>query len=269
MLSGGYGELKEKLIRLGHMGPASRSLYPLVAVSALGRGLIDLGVSVDPAPARRRRWNHWPRALRGTRGLDTVKLTPFRLHRPETVEQASDLLTELGLTRRCTAAARSAAGGEARLTAFTDLIDVKRIEEFAGIDANGGLRIGATTTHRELERSPVVARPLAVAGGDGAQRREHPGAQRRDDRRQPLFRRSALGPGHLPDRRGARLTARRGGGAPREIAVEEFARGPYRNALGAGELLAAVESRSRHRGRRSSTARCRSASARRSRSRRA
>jgi aspartate aminotransferase-like enzyme len=47
MLSGGYGELKEKLIRLGHMGPASRSLYPLVAVSALGRGLVDLGVSLD------------------------------------------------------------------------------------------------------------------------------------------------------------------------------------------------------------------------------
>lgn len=47
MLSGGYGELKENLIRLGHMGPASRSLYPLVAVSALGRGLVDLGVQVD------------------------------------------------------------------------------------------------------------------------------------------------------------------------------------------------------------------------------
>jgi len=47
MLSGGYGELKEKLIRLGHMGPASRSLYPLVAVSALGRALVDLGVQLD------------------------------------------------------------------------------------------------------------------------------------------------------------------------------------------------------------------------------
>ena len=47
MLSGGYGELKEKLVRLGHMGPASRSLYPLVAVAALGRGLVDLGASVD------------------------------------------------------------------------------------------------------------------------------------------------------------------------------------------------------------------------------
>ena len=47
MLSGGYGELKEKLVRLGHMGPASRSLYPLVAVAALGRGLADLGAAVD------------------------------------------------------------------------------------------------------------------------------------------------------------------------------------------------------------------------------
>jgi pyridoxamine--pyruvate transaminase len=47
MLSGGYGELKEKLVRLGHMGPASRSLYPLIAVTALGRGLIDFGFQLD------------------------------------------------------------------------------------------------------------------------------------------------------------------------------------------------------------------------------
>ncbi len=47
MLSGGYGELTERLFRLGHMGPGSRSLYPYVAVSALGRGLADLGVDVD------------------------------------------------------------------------------------------------------------------------------------------------------------------------------------------------------------------------------
>lgn len=47
MLSGGYGELTDKLFRLGHMGPGARSLYPCVAVSALGRGLADLGVEVD------------------------------------------------------------------------------------------------------------------------------------------------------------------------------------------------------------------------------
>jgi pyridoxamine--pyruvate transaminase len=43
MLSPGYGELKEKLVRLGHMGPAARSLNPVVALSALGRGLADQG----------------------------------------------------------------------------------------------------------------------------------------------------------------------------------------------------------------------------------
>jgi len=86
-----------------------------------------------------------------------VKLTPFRLHRPETVEQASDLLAELG-----PAAALYCGGTELLLVAklgltdFTDLVDVKRIQELAGIDANGGLRIGATTTHREVEHSPVV-----------------------------------------------------------------------------------------------------------------
>ena len=47
MLSPGYGELKERLVRLGHMGPAARSLYPIVALAAFGRGLADVGASVD------------------------------------------------------------------------------------------------------------------------------------------------------------------------------------------------------------------------------
>ena len=47
MLSPGYGELKERLVRLGHMGPAARSLNPVVAVSAFGRGLADLGAPVS------------------------------------------------------------------------------------------------------------------------------------------------------------------------------------------------------------------------------
>ena len=47
MLSGGSGELEDRILGLGHMGPGTMSLYPLVAVSALGRGLRDLGVGVD------------------------------------------------------------------------------------------------------------------------------------------------------------------------------------------------------------------------------
>lgn len=46
MLSGGYGELADKLFRIGHMGPAADSLYPVVAIAALGQGLKDLGVDV-------------------------------------------------------------------------------------------------------------------------------------------------------------------------------------------------------------------------------
>ena len=47
MLSPGYGEIKEKLVRLGHMGPAARSLNPVVALAALGRGLADLGAQLE------------------------------------------------------------------------------------------------------------------------------------------------------------------------------------------------------------------------------
>jgi pyridoxamine---pyruvate transaminase len=51
MLSGGYGELTETVFRIGHMGSGSRSLYPLVSVSALARGLADQGVAVDVGAA--------------------------------------------------------------------------------------------------------------------------------------------------------------------------------------------------------------------------
>lgn len=51
MLSAGYGELAEKVLRIGHMGTGARSLYPLVSISALARGLADLGVEVDVGAA--------------------------------------------------------------------------------------------------------------------------------------------------------------------------------------------------------------------------
>ena len=53
MLSGGYGELTDKLFRIGHMGPAADSLNPVVAVSALGRGLKDLAPQRALALTRR------------------------------------------------------------------------------------------------------------------------------------------------------------------------------------------------------------------------
>jgi len=41
------GQNAGNLIRIGHMGVTARSLYPVVGLSAVGRGLTDLGVKVD------------------------------------------------------------------------------------------------------------------------------------------------------------------------------------------------------------------------------
>jgi pyridoxamine--pyruvate transaminase len=45
MISGGQGA--GNLVRIGHMGPSARSLYPVVGLAAVGQTLADLGASVD------------------------------------------------------------------------------------------------------------------------------------------------------------------------------------------------------------------------------
>jgi pyridoxamine---pyruvate transaminase len=45
MISSGQGA--GNLVRIGHMGPTARSLFPVVGLAALGRTLADLGTSVD------------------------------------------------------------------------------------------------------------------------------------------------------------------------------------------------------------------------------
>jgi pyridoxamine--pyruvate transaminase len=45
MISAGQGA--GSLVRIGHMGPTARSLFPIVGLAALGRTLADLGASVD------------------------------------------------------------------------------------------------------------------------------------------------------------------------------------------------------------------------------
>lgn len=88
---------------------------------------------------------------------------PFRVHRPDTTEEASALLSELddGATPYC--------GGTELLqvmkmgvASFSDLIDLKAISELKGIEASddGGVSIGASVTHREIERSALIMERL-------------------------------------------------------------------------------------------------------------
>lgn len=91
-----------------------------------------------------------------------MTLPPFELHRAGSVEEASDLLRRYG-----DGAAVHCGGTELLLllklgfASYDHLVDIKRIEELRGIAVeNGTLVIGSTTTHRELERSPLVAEKL-------------------------------------------------------------------------------------------------------------
>jgi carbon-monoxide dehydrogenase medium subunit len=170
-----------------------------------------------------------------------VRLTPFRLHRPRTVEEATQLLTELGSD------ALPYCGGtelllvaKLGLTAFTDLVDLKGIEELSGIEANGDLRLGAATTHREIERCPLVRErwsSLAAMERDVANIRVRNVGTIGGNL---CFADPHSDPATYLAAAGGWVTTRRGGEAPRRIPIEEFTHGPYQTVLAPGELLIAV-----------------------------
>jgi aerobic carbon-monoxide dehydrogenase medium subunit len=91
-----------------------------------------------------------------------MTLPPFDLHRTSSVEEASELLLRYGDD-----AAVLCGGTELLLllklgfAVYGHLVDIKGIEELAGVRAEDGtLVIGATATHREIERSPLVLERL-------------------------------------------------------------------------------------------------------------
>ena len=157
MLSGGYGELADKVFRIGHMGPAADSLNPVVAVSALGRGLKDLGADV--------RIGAGVEATLEVIGEAAERTVSAREHAAAvraapagSVEDASRCSTELGDD-----AVVLSGGTELLLLmklGFADhphLVDVKRIAELRGLERRTVLEVGAALTHREVERPPSCA----------------------------------------------------------------------------------------------------------------
>jgi aerobic carbon-monoxide dehydrogenase medium subunit len=88
-----------------------------------------------------------------------MTLPPFQLHRPVSEEEARELLLRHGED-----AAVLCGGTELLLllklgyAAYGHLIAIGGIPTLGGVQAdNGSLIIGATATHREIERSPLVA----------------------------------------------------------------------------------------------------------------
>ena len=171
-----------------------------------------------------------------------MRLAPFRLHRPASVEEATAIFDELGPD------ALAYCGGtellliaKLGLTDFSDLVDVKPIAELGGIERDGGgLRIGATVTHRALERSELVrerwpslakmeravanlrVRNVGTIGGNLCFADPH------------------SDPATWLLAAGGEVSVRRGGAPARRLAIEDFVRGPYETALKDGELLLCV-----------------------------
>ena len=137
---------------------------------------------------------------------------PFEYERATSVEHALDLLARLGPD------ARLLAGGHSllpmmklRLATPEHLIDIDALAAELGYirEADGEVRIGAMTRHRELLESDLLAQRLADLHRRRARHRRPGRPQPRDDRRRAVPGRSRRGPlGRLRGGRRARRDPR-------------------------------------------------------------
>lgn len=163
---------------------------------------------------------------------------PFVYHRPGSVEEALQLLSEPGAAVLAggTDVVPLRAGGA---IAPASLVDVKGLEELRGVseDADGGLAIGAATTMRELAADPAaglaaVRDGAAIVGAEQTRARATIGGN--------LCRASPAGDtlcGLLVLDAVARL---RSLGGEREVPVAEFFAGPGRSVREPDELLVSI-----------------------------
>lgn len=169
-----------------------------------------------------------------------MRLPPFELHRPQTFEEATEVLVRHGDD-----AVVYAGGTELTLlmklglAAYGHLVDVKRIPELRRLDAGGVLEIGGAVTHRELERSVAVQSrwPALAAMERGV-------ANLRVRNAGTLGGNLAFSDPHSDPATfllaaEAEIALRRGD-ERRILPISEFAIGPYETALRHGELVAAI-----------------------------
>lgn len=171
-----------------------------------------------------------------------TRLPPFTLHRPESIEEATELFDRLGDE------AVAYVGGTELFLLFKfgfarqqHVVDLKRIDELHGIGpSDGGLGIGAAETHREIERNDLVCREwpalAAMESGVGNLRVRTVGSIGGN----LCFADPHSDPATFLLAANATLEARRGGAEERRIPVGELVTGPFVNSLAQGELLTRV-----------------------------
>ncbi len=172
-----------------------------------------------------------------------MKLAPFTLHRPASAGQASRLLADLGDD------AAAFCGGTELLLAmklglasYEHLVDLKRVTGLRGIAAapGGGIRIGATTTHHEIEASAAL-RARYPEMGAMISRVANPRVRSVGTLGGNLcFADPHSDPASFLMAAGATLVCQLGE-ETRRLPAAGFLTGPYQTVLAPGELLTAVE----------------------------
>jgi len=170
-----------------------------------------------------------------------MALPEFELHRPTTIEEATELLDHHG-----DEAAIHCGGTELLLVMkmgyapFSQLVDIKHIAELSGISDDGDLWIGANTTHHRIEQHPGVrARWAGLAGmaaSIGNRRVRNVGTIGGN----LCFSEPHSDPATALLAAGASLECRRGGEPTRSIPMADFVVGPFQTALRAGEVLVGI-----------------------------
>jgi carbon-monoxide dehydrogenase medium subunit len=171
-----------------------------------------------------------------------VKPPAFEYRAPEALDEALSLLAEFGDD------AKPLAGGQSlipllnfRLARPAVLIDLNRVRSLAGIEATAdGLRIGAMTRQRMLERSADVARSAPLIA-ETMPHVAHPQIRNRGTLGGSLA--HAEPAAELPAvmiTLGARLRLQSSTGE-RSLTADEFFTGLFATDLRTGELLTAVE----------------------------
>jgi len=168
-------------------------------------------------------------------------LRRFRLEEPETIAEASELLSRFGES------AKVYAGGTELLLAMKEglvqyerLINIKKLQNLREAKADDGMiSIGALCTHHELETSPVLRQKLPAL-----HRLEQNVANVRVRQAGTLggnlcFAEPHADPGTLLTALGATMVAEKASGR-REISAEDFFVDAYETSLQGDELLTEI-----------------------------
>ncbi|MGI8478449.1 MAG: FAD binding domain-containing protein [Gaiellaceae bacterium] len=171
-----------------------------------------------------------------------MTLPPFDLHRPQSLEEATELADRYGED-----AAFYCGGTELLLllklgfASFGHLIDLKGVEELAGVRSEDGcLVVGAAVTHRALERSELVRERLPALAD-----MERKVANIRVREVGTLGGNLCFSDPHSDPATfllalDAEVEYRRGGEAAQRAPISDFVVGPYQTVLGEGEVLTSV-----------------------------